>query len=597
MKRIFAFLVMLMTVILLGTLMIPALAQDGDYPPGPEGAGEGGTIIDYYFGDDPSTFNPILASDSASLAVTGLFYPAIVGIDPVTGEPAPNLPGSVAESWEYDETSTILTVNLRQDLFWNDGTPITAADYVYATSAVRSGVTSSPRTSMFETLDDGTPAGGKIVSIEAADDYTVVITFTEADCTAFNDINDVSLVPAHIFSELYGTDYALMDEDPRALPTVTFGQWKDLEFAPAERYSVIADQSYPDTLLGFVSPGEYVAQNVPDTNVAVERLLAGDLTYGVVPANRQAEFRGNSDFQVFEADANSYVYIGFNLADPTNPQNGVDENGELIDQGLHPIFGDPAVRIALTHGIDIDGIVAGVLQGNGTRINTHTYPLNWVQAELEPRLFDPALASQLLEEAGWVDDDDDTATPRVCQGCLYATEVDAAFEGSPMSFTLITNAGNTIREQIGEVADQQWADIGVEVDFQAIDFGVVLEQTGAQTFDSYILGWGLGLPVNPSADGIFNVESDIVNDGFNSYSYYNEEYEELIDAGSTVAGCDVEERRAIYERIQTIFYEQQPVIFLYSGKTMAVAQNWVQGWNPVQWAAAHDNDAWVITPD
>lgn len=58
-------------------------------------------------------------------------------------------------------------------------------------------------------MADGTPAGGKIVSIEAPDDYTVVVTFNEADCISFSDVNDVTPVPAHVFSELYAVPSSL----------------------------------------------------------------------------------------------------------------------------------------------------------------------------------------------------------------------------------------------------------------------------------------------------------------------------------------------------------------------------------------------------
>lgn len=145
------FLLIGLCLALLGAAVLPVLAQ---------GPGEGGVITTENIGGDPSTFNPLLGSDTASSYVYGWLYPAIHGLDPATGAPTPMVDGALAESWEYDDTGTVLTIHLRQDLAWNDGTPITARDYLWAVDAVRSGLTSSPRTYVFDTLADGTPAGG-----------------------------------------------------------------------------------------------------------------------------------------------------------------------------------------------------------------------------------------------------------------------------------------------------------------------------------------------------------------------------------------------------------------------------------------------------
>ena len=175
------------------------------------GPGLGGIVIDSSTAGDPATFNPLIGGDTASSAVYSWLYPAIIGVSPYTGLEEPNVAGAMAASWEYDETGTVLTVHLRDDISWNDGTPVTSADYMWAVEATRSGQIDSPRAGIFETMADGTPAGGKIVSIEAPDDYSVVVTFSEADCISFSDVNDVTPVPAHVFSELYGDDYAAMN--------------------------------------------------------------------------------------------------------------------------------------------------------------------------------------------------------------------------------------------------------------------------------------------------------------------------------------------------------------------------------------------------
>ena len=568
---------------LMAALVFPVLAQ---------GPGEGGVITEDNIGGDPSTFNPLLGSDVVSSYVFGWLYPVIHGLDPATGAPAPMVDGALAASWEYDDTGTVLTINLRQDLAWNDGTPITSRDYLWAVNAVRSGQTSSPRTYVFDTLADGTPAGGAITDVQAPDDYTVVVTFKEVDCGAFNDVNDIYAVPAHIFEQLYGSNYALMDEDPRYIPTVSFGPFKDVEFTPDAQVSLIADQTYPDTQLGFVSPAEWVLKRVANTTVAFEQLLAGQITFtrGVAP-ERQNEVRGNPDLQTFEFSQNGFTYMGYNIADPSNPQNGLDADGNVIDQGTHPLFGNVLVRQAIAHAVDVDAMIQGILDGNGTRVITHSIPTSWVQdPDLQPYEFNQALALELLAEAGWVDHDNDPSTP------LIATEVAQAATGvepgTPFEFELITNAGNLARERIGQTIQSQLAEIGITVNFQAIDFGVLIQNIRAQQGDAFIIGWSLGLPVDPDVTSFYTAQSDQVGAGFGFTSYNNPELNDLLQQGKTVPGCGVEDRADIYRQVNRILYRDQPYLYLYAGNVMYAAQANVQNFDPFPNFVDWNIDAW-----
>lgn len=577
---------LLILMAVLAIVAVPMLAQDDE-------GGTGGVIIAENIGDDPASFNPLIGNDSASSDIYQWLYPSIVAVDINSGNVAPGIKGGLAETWEFDETGTVLTLNLRDDLFWNDGTPITANDYVWAIDAVQSGETSSPRTNIFAELADGTPGGGSIVSVEAPDDYTVVITFSEANCAALSDINDVTPVPAHIWEELYGGNYAAMDEDPRAIPTVTYGPFKDIEFEPGSRVSLIADQSYNEADLGYVLPSEWVYLSVPNQDVGFERFLAGDITYQGIPLARQSEVRDNSDIFSYEYSANSINFIGYNLADPTNPQPGLDEDGNPIDQGLHPIFGDVRVRQALNHAIDIDSMIDGIMDGNGLRVDTYALPTWWVFSSPEPRLYDPELAASLLADAGWTDEDGDGTIE--CHGCLYATEVDSSYEGTPFAFSLRTNAGNNTRESIGEIVQSQLGDIGIDVDYQAIDFSVLVDQLLGQTFDAIIIGFGGG-EVEPDVyNSTHGAANDVPGAGFNFTSYYNAEVEQLIKDGrnpSLTDNCSFEGRAPFYERAQEIFHEELPWTYLFVANAMFATQGYVEGPDPTPFSQLWNIDAW-----
>lgn len=612
MKRITRFLLTGAVVTVLSAAALPLFAQDDP------AAGQGGPVVFSNIGDDPTTFIPMIAGDATSLEVTGLMYPTIIAGDPETFLETPNAPGGMAESWEYDETGTVLTLKLRQDLKWSDGTSIMADDYLWSYNAVKSGLTSSPRTGVLYQLDDGTVSGGSIFDVQKIDDYTLEITLgspeTDADgnwtgkvlpnCVALSDINDITPVPSKDFEAQFGTDYGAMDEDPYFFAS-TWGPFKDPYPEFGVQVSMIADQSYPDTTLGYVSPTSWILRQVDNNEIEYTRFLAGDFTYISIIPNKQNEIRDNPTYagRIIEYPANGYNYMGYNLGDPNNPVSGRDENGDAIPQGQHPIFADVKVRQALAHAVDVaamigtraeDGKAAtGILQGNGYIPVTHNHPgLSWVDPQLEPYTYDLELAATMLDEAGWKDEDGDGV--RECHGCKYATEVDPAFEGKPMEFTLLTNAGNATRESYGETIKTQFAQIGVTVNFSAIEFGALLEAKDSQTYDAIIIAWGLGLPFDPDGTFAFGSGSDIPDSGFNSGSYYNQELEDLWKQAITVPGCAQEDRIDLYREAMKIIYDEQPYLFLYARNEMYVVQPNVDNWDPLAYNPTWNLDAWTV---
>ncbi len=567
---------------LLATLaLLPALAQ--------EGPGEGGVLIEPNLGGDINTLNPILSNDQASSDVIDRIFPDLTGYDPATQLAVPDALGTMATNWDVSDDGTVYTFHLRDDWNWNDGTPITSADYQYAWDAIASGTTDTPLGYLLDVIE----------SVESPDPQTVVITFKGADCAAIYNAGYVPMVPAHIFTQLFGSDFAAMNNsDWNVAPSVSAFAFQFGEFRPGEQVSVLANQDYPDAQLGYVAPEGWIYKNVPDQTIMLEQFLAGDVTYTQVAQSRQQEFRDLSQergFQIFEYADNSFVFMAMNAADPMNPQNGVDENGDPIDQGHHPIFGDPRVRQALVMALDMQSIIDGAANGEGNVLASHANPNSWAyNPELQPRTYDQEAALALLAEAGWVDADGDPSTPLVAQGALYAPD------GTEFSFGLVTNAGNQVRESVATIVQDQLSQIGVNVDFQAIDFNVAIDQMLSQTFDAVILGWSFSFPDNPDdPTANFAPANDIVGSGYNFTSYNNPEVTDLLDQARDLPGCNPEERAQLYYQVQEKLFEDQPWVWFFQPNVMWAAQADLQNWSPFP---GHPNqirwnlDAMSITP-
>jgi peptide/nickel transport system substrate-binding protein len=582
MKRVTPFL-LLAVVLLLGVLAVaPAFAQD-----------DGLIIIEGNFGGDPATFNPILASDTASRRITAFLFPGFINANVETANYSPYDPplaaGGIVEDWTLDETGTIYTFTLRQGLTWSDGDPIDAADVLYSWNAIKAGAEGIVDTPLSFVIDPTGETG--ILDVVALDDYTIQVTMASAECTSLGNVGVLYPAPSHVLPE----DLTLLnDADFNLNPSVTSGPFSFSALIPGDYVALEGNDSFFDAAGGEVAPAGFIYRVVPDQTVLFEQFLAGETNVVDGPAvSRRAELRALADAgetQVYPFPGNAWDYLGLNQADPSNPQNGLDEDGNPIDQGHHPIFGDQRVRQALALGIDVDSIVDAAVFGEGSRMNSFIIPSSWAyNHDLAPIAFDPEAAAALLEEAGWIDEDGDGV--REAHGAMYAED------GAPLSFTLYTNEGNGRRTQTGTLIQDQLAQIGVQVNFQTIDFNTLLDIMDSQTFDAFILGWRNGWPDDPDATQLFTPQSDIVGSGSNNTSYASAEFAELNTLAKNVAGCDPAERAELYYQMQEVFQNDLPYIPLFTIDGMYAAGSDVANFGPYPSNLYWNADTWdLATP-
>jgi len=337
---------------------------------------------------------------------------------------------------------------------------------------------------------------------------------------------------------------------------VSSGVFSFLEKIPGERITLAANQEYAWAENGVIPQG-YIYADVPDANVLLERLLAGELNYSEDhPATSFQTVRETDTLRTVEFPSLSWSYIGLNLADPENPANAFDENGDPIDQGHHPLFGDVRVRRAFQNAINVEEIIDAALDGEGSVMASYDVPTSWaLDPDLAPVPYDPDAARALLDEAGFTDEDGDGV--RECNGCEFAEE------GTPLSFELFSDDDDT-SSRIGVLVQERLAEVGMEVDFAQYDFNTAIDNIVSQTFDAYILGWSGGYPADPDWRNQFTPAGDELEFGFADTSYNNPEVTQLFEEARNVAGGALEDRAEIYHEIQRILQEDQPYIWLYA---------------------------------
>lgn len=568
-------LFVVLLVAMVAATVVPAFAQE---------SGTGGVIIEGNAGGDPAHFNPILTSDTASQRIAGFLFPGFVNVNAETADYSAFAPplaaGGIVQDWTVDETGTVYTFNLRQGLTWNDGDPIDAADVIYTWNAIKAGSEGIVDTPLSYVIDP-TGASG-ILDVVALDDYTVQVTFPVAECTALGNVGVLAPVPSHILPADVA-DINDMSEDLN--PTVTQGVFNFGSLSPSEQVALVANPTYFDATDGVVVPAGYIYKVVPDQNVLVEQFLAGETNVIDSPSiARRADVRAAQDAgtaQVYPFPGNAWDYFAMNLADPTNPQNGLDAAGNVVDQGSHPIFGDLAVRQAISKAINVDDLIDAAVLGEGSRMTSFIIPASWAYADdLPPIGFDPEAAAAELDAAGWT----------LADGATVRTNAD----GDPLQFTLYTNEGNGRREAVGTLIQDQLAQVGIQVDFQTIDFNTLLDIMDSQTFDAIILGWRNGFPDDPDATQLFTPAADVVGSGSNFTSWNNAEFTALNLQAKTLPGCDPAERAALYGEMQAVFQSDLPYVPLFAIDGMYAASSAVEGFGPHPSLMYWNVDTWDL---
>jgi peptide/nickel transport system substrate-binding protein len=170
-----------------------------------------------------------------------------------------------------------------------------------------------------------------------------------------------------------------------------------------------------------------------------------------------------------------------------------------------------------------------------------------------------------------------------------------AEDGTPFHFTLYTNDGNTRRAAIGQIVQDQLGQLGIEVDFQTIDFNALIDNVMlAQTFDALILGWQEDFPQDPDQEQLFASTSDTLNAGSNFMSYNNPEVDRLLREALTLPGCDPEERAPLYYQVEKLLQDDQPYVWLEVRNGMYAANASIENWDPRPANPLWNVHAWTV---
>ncbi|MEM7354620.1 MAG: ABC transporter substrate-binding protein, partial [Acidobacteriota bacterium] len=259
----------------------------------------------------------------------------------------------------------------------------------------------------------------------------------------------------------------------------------------------------------------------------------------------------------------NYNFLVFNLNDL--------EGLEGIDPAIarkQTWFRQVAFRRAVSAAIDRQAIARLVYQGRATPLLTHETPSNpWHNPKLTVPVRSLDSARQLLRSAGfrWRDD-----------GRL----LDA--EGTPVALSILTSSSNKERSGIATILQADLDELGIAVQIVALEFKALVERvTRSFEYEASLLAFGAG-DVDPnSAIGMLTSEGASHLRRLRRRTPpepWQQEIDRLME--QQLVALDPQRRRRLYDRVQQLVAENQPMIFLVSPNVLTGAASRLGNFKP-----------------
>jgi peptide/nickel transport system substrate-binding protein len=338
----------------------------------------------------------------------------------------------------------VVEFQLLPDLTWSDGEPLTASDSLFS----------------FELDSDRTiPTTKYLVDRTAAYEVIDETTVRWIGIPGYIDPEYPTLLwkplPQHLLGDIALDD--LQNADLATRSPIGWGPYQIEEWQSGEQLLLAKNLNYFRTGEGLPGFDRLLFRFLQsDSTAAIQQLLTGECDLvdesllDVSAAATLKQYAGEGRFQVAWAPASEITRLDFNVAP-------VGRFGEMF-------FAELRARKALTQCIDREALLTDVLLGFGVLPDTYLAPGNPVKGDGPGLpLYDPDAGRALLTEVGWIDTDDDEATPRVAYG------VPGVAFGTEFSVTLLTAEGD-LNDRIAAIIQANLAVCGVEVQVEAVDF-------------------------------------------------------------------------------------------------------------------------------
>jgi peptide/nickel transport system substrate-binding protein len=464
---------------------------------------------------------------------TWLYDPPIF-INEFSIEPEP----WIATQWEVSSDGRTYTLNLRDDITFHDGDPLTAEDIVFSFIVYRDDPDSS--VARFFVLMGQDPV--------AKDDHTLEVTLdsTSGDFIA-NTCNQFILQKKQ-FNEYWETNQTITGYDFGENPIIGTGAWKMTGYQPDE--GVLEMERNTEYFHEVPHFERFIFRHIDS---APNRILAWknneiDLLWPITATDID---------QVKDDEA--WLYSSYAVAFMNAWINFENPNVDVADK-LAP----KKVRQALMHAVDRDGYTEAIFQGFVDQNAYGSIAFPWAyKADVVHYEYDPDKALALLAEEGWTMDGDSLVNA----------------EGQPFTLAAMTsNQNNYPVDKIGESVQEDFRQIGIDMQLDKMEPAALRDRWRvSRDFDLYFV-------------------SRILFAGFSDYNYYHSSFRTSINEQGRNSGWnspegdelldqiirepDLEKQKDLLHSFQDLIADDLPALWFGFPRDLILVRKNINGYQP-----------------
>lgn len=448
-----------------------------------EAAPSGAQEITYVLSNEQDGIDPGVTNNSFAAIFLGNCFEGLV-----TNDSTGSVVAGSAEKWEISDDGTVYTFHLRDGLKWSDGSPLTAADFVYAVQRVLTPATAGLYVDMVtayvknaKEFYDGKATADEL-GFKALDDKTVEITLSQPT-SYFIDV-----LSMWVYDPVQkATIEANGDKWTNSPDTyICNGPFKITQMNMGESMVLEKNENYWNA--ANVAMEKVTLRYILDTSTALTAYESGEVDgINVIPASDFNRLKAeNAGIRSFSNYGTVYYLLNCEKEPYNNPLvrkalNLAVDRQSIIDNVVQ-IDAKPAYN-TIAPGYAVDG--KDITEGRSDRGLTPT-------ADVEA-------AKAALAEAGYPDG-----------------------KGFP-TLHLSFYSDDTVKKVVEAIAEMLETNLGIKVEVTSNDWAIFYDNVKSGDYEVAAMGW--------SADYMHPMSflSLLVTDDPNNHSNYsNQEYDALV---------------------------------------------------------------------
>lgn len=426
-----------------------------------------------------------------------------------------SLKPGLATSWKQLDEDT-WEFKLRNNVTFHDGSKMTAKEVKFTLEKV---ISENSKVASMLNID----------SIEAVDNYTIKIKTKEINpiLPAILHYPDTAIISPSSYNEKGEV------VKPVGTGPYKFGSFDD----KTKTLTVVKNKNWWG---GKVGLDKMVIKGIPDPNTRAMAIENGEVDLTV-------------DVPYSETDR-------INAIDGINVEKYKTPRIYKIDLNLkHEPLEDIRVRQAMSYAINRSDIAENVLYNVGEAAGGPFLPtMVWANKSLKPYSQNLKKADELLTAAGWVDTDGDGIRDK---------------NGKPLKLNLMTYSARPGLPPMAEAIAAQLKEVGIDAEVEVIEMGAINDRIKEGNWDLYLAAYNIAMVPDPE---YILTNWYMTNGTDNNPGYSNPKVDSLITEARKIT--DLKERYKKFNEVESIVYDEQPMIIVAYYGCAIVKKDYVKGY-------------------